>query len=627
MNVNTIFNNFVKNGKLSLKIFEFIKTNVPQNHQQWQKLATKNRDEIITEFNSFSSIIRYYTLSALIVPERAVDLFQQLLFSKEDIWNIFLYSCQRLKYLIEPTKNNSWFKKSIEEGVWLIINNIVEDKFMLPLQQKWPYQPGKLKRFFTEEENLWIKGIVSPLDKDFLMLKSGYDAQQEKNTSSSFQYFYNQSKTKGYRERYKQGYSNILKIASSPKFKSILLQTLREENLKDEISHRLYFSLKKSGKNYPFFVKEKTVPEYIQEIVNVNDIDRETVKRSPQPNPSINPQQENRIPSELVQKKTVVNTIFNDFVENGNLSQKQIKFITTDIQQNYQQWQKLATKSIEEIITEFNSLSSIIRYYTLSALIVPEKAVDLFQQLLFSRNDIWEEFLKSAKYLKYFQLRQNTPYFKKSIEEGVWLIINYIIEDRFQLPRQKNFRLYQSGKLKRFFAEGNNIWIEGIFWSYQKLILTESSNTGQQQESTSSSFQGFLHNLNNKKYRNKHKKGYKKITQIFSQISKNTSQHKTEFLFFQALIEQKIKGKVSHRLYLKLKKTAVNPSLFSYLVKEKTIKQVAHILTLLTFLNIIATIILGLASFRIEIVISFFLLGIILLVIALFLFVIQGFIN
>lgn len=76
MNVNTIYNSFVKNGKLSLQEIEFLKTNVLPNHEQWQKLLTKNRDEIITEFNSFSSIIRYYTLSALIVPERAIDLFQ-----------------------------------------------------------------------------------------------------------------------------------------------------------------------------------------------------------------------------------------------------------------------------------------------------------------------------------------------------------------------------------------------------------------------------------------------------------------------------------------------------------------------------------------------------------------------
>lgn len=135
MNVNTIFNNFVKSGKLSLQGIEFIKTNVPQNYEQWQKLATKNRDEIIREFNSFSAIIRYYTLSALIVPERAVDLFQQLLFSTEKIWNVFLYLCQRLKYLIQPTKNDFWFKNSLEEGVWLIINNIVEDNFMLPLKK------------------------------------------------------------------------------------------------------------------------------------------------------------------------------------------------------------------------------------------------------------------------------------------------------------------------------------------------------------------------------------------------------------------------------------------------------------------------------------------------------------
>ena len=264
-------------------------------------------------------------------------------------------------------------------------------------------------------------------------------------------------------------------------------------------------------------------------------------------------------------------SVFNDFVENGNLSPENIKFITTDIQQNYEQWQKLATKNINERTTEFNSFSSIIHYYTLSALIVPERAIDLFQQLLFSRNDIWDVFLNSAKDFKYFQQRQNDPYLRKSIEEGVWLIINNIFEDRFELPPQKSFQHYQSAKLKRFFTEEDNIWRKGIFWSYQRFLLHESSNTGQQQESTSFSFQGFLHNLENKQDRKKHKKGYKKITQIFSQVSKNTSYNKTEFLFFQALIEQKFRGKVSHGLYSKLNKSAANYPLFSDLVKERNI--------------------------------------------------------
>ncbi|NEP77435.1 MAG: hypothetical protein F6K39_04175 [Okeania sp. SIO3B3] len=240
-------------------------------------------------------------------------------------------------------------------------------------------------------------------------------------------------------------------------------------------------------------------------------------------------------------------SVFYDFIEKGNLSQKQIKFITTGIQQNYKQWEKLATKSRDEIIIEFNSFSSLIRYYTLSALIVPERAVDLFQQLLFSKNDVWKEFLKSAKYFKYFQQRQNASYLKESIEEGVWLIINYIIEDRFELPPKKNFRLYQAGKLKRFFTEEDNIWIKGIFWSHQKLLITESSDTRKQKDSTSSSFQDFLHNLDNERYTKKHKKGYEKITQIFSQSSKKTSYYKKTFFFFQYLIEQKFKSKVKEK--------------------------------------------------------------------------------
>ncbi|MCL2936376.1 MAG: hypothetical protein MGU50_07195 [Trichodesmium sp. MAG_R02] len=139
-----------------------------------------------------------------------------------------------------------------------------------------------------------------PLDKDFLMIESGYDVQKEKNTSSSFQYFYNKLKTKKYRERHRKGYSKIRKIASHTKFKSILLETLREEKLKDEISHKLYFNLKKSGNNYPFFVKEKTVWQHIQEIINVKDIEREIVRQSPQLPPSRNRQQINKTSAKKV---------------------------------------------------------------------------------------------------------------------------------------------------------------------------------------------------------------------------------------------------------------------------------------------------------------------------------------
>lgn len=56
----------------------------------------------------------------------------------------FLYSCQRLKYLIQPTKNDFWFENSLEEGVWLIINYIIEEKLKLPDKKNQLYQYGKL---------------------------------------------------------------------------------------------------------------------------------------------------------------------------------------------------------------------------------------------------------------------------------------------------------------------------------------------------------------------------------------------------------------------------------------------------------------------------------------------------
>ncbi|MCL2932696.1 MAG: hypothetical protein MGG11_10680 [Trichodesmium sp. MAG_R03] len=229
--------------------------------------------------------------------------------------------------------------------------------------------------------------------------------------------------------------------------------------------------------------------------------------------------------------------VFNNFVENGNLSRQMFLSITTGIQQNNQQLQKLqrlANKDGNEIVTEFNSLSCLIRYYILSALIVPERAVDLFQQLLFSKDNIWYVFLKSAKKFKSFQTEKNDSYFKNSIEEGVWLIINYIIEDKFQLPQIKTFFIFPLGEFssqKKFFAEEDNIWIKGIFWSYQKF-----PTTGRPLESTRSSFQRFCDNLDNEEYREKHKQGYEKITQIFSQSSQKTSHYKKAFSLFYNLI-------------------------------------------------------------------------------------------
>ena len=172
--------------------------------------------------------------------------------------------------------------------------------------------------------------------------------------------------------------------------------------------------------------------------------------------------------------------------------------------------------------------------YTLSALIVPERAIDLFQQLLFSEDDIWNIFLNSAEEFKSFQQEQNDSDLKKTIEEGVWLIINYIIEDKFQLPQIKTFVLFPLGELssqKKFFAEEDNFWIKGIFLSYQKFI-----NPGQQQENKSSSFQRFCESLDNAEYRENNKKGYEKITQFFSQSSKKTYSYKKAFSFFYNLI-------------------------------------------------------------------------------------------
>ena len=164
----------------------------------------------------------------------------------------------------------------------------------------------------------------------------------------------------------------------------------------------------------------------------------------------------------------------------------------------------------------------------------------MFHKLLLSKDDIWNVFLKSAKTFKSFHTEKNHSYFKYSLEEGVWLIINNIIEEKFNLPKKKNFLFFSwpiSELLfpKKFFAEKDNIWIKGIFWSYQK-----SLPPGQQQENKSSSCQRFYDNLDNEQYRKKHKKGYKQITKIFSQSSQNVSRYKTAFSFFEDSIEEKL---------------------------------------------------------------------------------------
>ena len=353
-----------------------------------------------------------------------------------------------------------------------------------------------------------------------------------------------------------------------------------------------------------------------------------TVSRQPAVSP---PPPSGKMPTKQGASQSIsAELVFNDFVKNGKLSknQNQIKFVTTDIQRNKEEWERLAKENIDEVAIEFNSFSRIIRYYTLSSLIVPERAVDLFQQLLFSKNDIWNVFLQSAKY---FQNIQNPAYFKnyidKSIEEGVWLIINYIIEDKFQLPQIKIFVLFPLGELssqKKFFAEEDNIWIKGIFLSYQKIITR-----GQQQENKCSSFQRFCDNLDNEQYRKKHEKGYKQITEIFSQSSQNVPQYKRAFSFFQGLIEKKLNRTPVKNVPKNIQNKAPLNNFGDRRQRNNTkqwLLKISIILTCSSAFSLIATIILALSQFPIEVVIVPFVIAIYLIVIIFFLFVIQGFI-
>ena len=324
-----------------------------------------------------------------------------------------------------------------------------------------------------------------------------------------------------------------------------------------------------------------------------------------------------------------VNTIFNDFVKNGELSQRNIEFIKKNIPKNNEQWKKLATKNKYEITKEYKEDSYIIRYYTLSALIVPEKVVDLFHELLLSKDDIWKVFLKSAKTFKSFHTEKNHSYFKYSLEEGVWLIINNIIEEKFNLPKKKNFLFFSwpiSELLfpKKFFAEKDNIWIKGIFWSYQK-----SLPPGQQQENKSSSCQSFYDNLDNEQYRKKHEKGYKQITEIFSQSSQNVPHYERAFSFFQDSIEEKLNRTPVKNVPKNIQNKASLNNLGDRRQRNNTkqwLLKISIILTCFSLFSLIATIILALSQFPTEVVIVPFVIAIYLIVIIFFLFVIQGFI-
>jgi hypothetical protein len=552
-----VFNDFVKNGKLSKNQnqIKFVTTDIQRNKEEWERLAKENIDEVAIEFNSFSRIIRYYTLSSLIVPERAVDLFQQLLFSKNDIWNVFLQSAEYFQNIQNPPYFKNYIDKSIEEGVWLIINYIIEDKFQLPqIKIFFLFPLGELssqKKFFAEEDNIWREGIFLSYQK---FINPG---QQQENKSSSFQRFCENLDNAEYRENNKKGYEKITQFFS--------------QSSQNNSRYR---------KAFLFFYN----------LINVN-------------------------------------TIFNDFVKNGELSQRNIEFIKKNIPKNNEQWKKLATKNKDEITKEYKKDSYIIRYYTLSALIVPEKAVDLFHKLLLSGDDIWKFFLKSAKTFKSFHTEKNHSYFKYSLEEGVWLIINNIIEEKFNLPKKRIFFFWPISELlfpKKFFAEKDNIWIKGIFLSYQKFITP-----GQQQENKSSSFQRFCDNLDNEQYRKKHEKGYKQITEIFSQSSQNVPQYKRAFSFFQGLIEEKLNRTPVKNVPKNIQNKAPLNNFGDRRQRNNTkqwLLKISIILTCSSAFSLIATIILALSQFPIEVVIVPFVIAIYLIVIIFFLFVIQGFI-
>ena len=485
-NFDVEFKNFVKNRNLSSQMFALITTGIQQNNQQLQRLANQDGNEIITEFQNFSFLIRYYTLSALIAPERSVDLFQQLLFSEEEIWRAFLSSAKSLKNLIQLTKNDWYFEKYIEEGVWLIINYIIEDKFQLHLDKR-----EKLKRFFTEEDNIWIEGICFSYQK-YPLTESSKTTREQENTISSFQDFIHKlekEEHKRYRKDHEKGYKKITQI----------------------FSHSSHNTSDDKKKYFLFF----------------HDLIEEKLKG-----------------------KIDVKKIFNYFVKDGKLSRQRIEFIKTNVPQNYnyKQWQKLATKNKDEITTEYNSY--MIRYYTLSALIVPKKAVDLLQQLLLNQKNSWELFLRSSQELKsLIQPTKNNSYFKDSLEEGVWLIINYIIQDKSQLHPDKR------EQLKRFFTEEDNIWREGIFSS-----LKHKGNVNPFLQSL------FYKNLNNKKYREQYMQGYQKIDQILEVVS---TTHHPEFCLIRALILQKIHGYVVHSFYYKLQKPCQDYPLFRELLVEE----------------------------------------------------------
>lgn len=278
--------------------------------------------------------------------------------------------------------------------------------------------------------------------------------------------------------------------------------------------------------------------------------------------------------------------IFDEFITTGKLESEQINFIKADIQQNSEQWQLLARRDIDinEEQTErfkrkfFQNYFNIIRYFTLSALILPERAVDLFQQLLVSNNEIWNEFWKCQEQLR---LLLKEDYFIKSAQIGAWLIINYIIEGKFKLPRWRLFKLGEFRGLpveSKFFVKSvkknvnqkQNIWTPHLVGSLPILIRVTNSHAPQAalKDITNRGIKSFLVNLNNKKYKKKYKKGYGIILKLNS---------KTKFkhhLFLQALIEQNLKHKINHRLYHQLKKSKYNakyPIFFNKLVKGKTL--------------------------------------------------------
>ncbi|MDZ8078148.1 MAG: hypothetical protein RMX35_03415 [Nostoc sp. DcaGUA01] len=245
--------NFKNNGTLTLENQKILKQAIINNYnyQSWQNLF----EPIFNDCAEEKNIIYLLTLQSIIIPEKTLDLLQQLVYSNENLWDNFI-SCQTyLRTILKPEIN-----QSLEEGVWYVINSLVENKISLPFSNKVLikiFSTGLIIDKFFNQQIMWANALSKSLEQYLII---NFSSSEEDNLNPienlSRTKFFNNLKQVNYRKRYNQGYQLVIKIMQRSQLPKIsIIKAEIYNNINGNIPAQLYNQISTNYiKNYPGFV-------------------------------------------------------------------------------------------------------------------------------------------------------------------------------------------------------------------------------------------------------------------------------------------------------------------------------------------------------------------------------------